>query len=92
MEGRGLPPRRHARPAGGWVRMTKPRGNPAKRQRGEVVRAVIVALLAWRATPLDAVTEVCDISRGIVAAPGHAARRAARSGGLYTTASMMVRV
>ena len=46
----GRLPRRHARQAGGWWSDDQTARNPAKRQRGEVVRAVIVALLqAWRA-------------------------------------------
>ena len=72
--------------------MTKPRGNPAKRQRGEVVRAVIVALLKPGVPmPLDAGTEACDISRVVVLQ--HLATLQAR-GKIkgYTTASMMVRV
>jgi predicted ArsR family transcriptional regulator len=74
---------------GGIVR---PRGNPAKRQRGETVRAVLIATLKPnKPVPLDTLCDVLRVQRTAVLNHLAALQTQGRIG-RYTTANGMVRV
>ncbi len=72
--------------------MTKPRGNPIARRRGEAVRAVLLAVLKPNEPqPVDHVTNVCGVSRVVLLQQLARMQEMGRIRG-YTTANMMVRV
>ena len=72
--------------------MTRPKGNPNDRRRGEAVRAVMMAVLKPNAPlPIEEVMTTCALSRiGVLQHLATLQERGKIRG--YTTARMMVRV